>query len=90
MGAVDQRVQANAGDPFPQQAGVLPGREVTASLYPTRKEIRATVRWRLLEPGRHRLPGLLGELELNRAPRLLLDDRCSVQYLPAVRYIGHS
>ena|SRR5215471_8007390 len=76
-----ERVEADARDPLTDEAGVLPGCEAMAVATTTRKQELAGLpagHSQILVDG---LPRLLGQLEPDRAARLLLADRCSIEYV---------
>src|SRR5215203_4025607 len=74
MCAVSGRVQANERHPLVDQARILPGCEVAATLHAAWKQ--PIVRSKLLgfDPGCNRSSGVLSHFELHRPSRLLLKD----------------
>lgn len=78
MGAIPLRIEPDAGDPLFQDAGILPGREVWATMDTAGKEIIGLGKVLLPDLGHDGLAGLLGHLELDRATGLLLHYRGAI------------
>jgi hypothetical protein len=58
--------------------GILPGRQVRLSSDPARKEVSGVPASNVSKPRLDRGSGLLGNLELHRPARLLLNDRRAI------------
>src|SRR5262252_6521438 len=65
-------------DPGMDDARTLPGREVRLRPEATQEQVLSTSAADLRQPVLNRRSGLLGDFELNRSPRLLLDHGAAV------------
>src|SRR5829696_4041341 len=87
MRSEEARVQADAGNPLPNETRVLSGREASVRSTSTGEQILA---W-LLIGGFHMvvdsLPCYLGQFEPNRATSLLLPHRVTFSRVPAGRNV---
>ena len=81
-----ERVEADAGDPLAYKAGVLACREPPVAVA-TSKQERAGLPAGQSEILLDGLPRLLGEFEPDRAPRLLLADRRSIERVAVGGYV---
>lgn len=72
MRAVGRRIQADLTDPVIDQARILARRDRSDRSHAAREQVIAVATAPLLDPPADRLPGLLGDLELDRMARLLL------------------
>src|SRR6266478_1355321 len=74
MGAVGRRNKPNRPHPGPDDPGILPGRQMRRLCNAARKEELLWLQMGRRDPRVHRVPRLLGDLELDRALGLLLHD----------------
>jgi hypothetical protein len=77
MGSIGVGVQADCGNPRPDDSRVLPGRQMGGQSYPARKQIVLGFQSRVSDPGEDRFSGRLRDFELNRSLRFLLHDDCT-------------
>jgi hypothetical protein len=82
-----QWVEANAGDPFTDQARVLPGGEAASFAAAARKQELPGAPSRQLEVVIDRLPSLLGDLEPDRTAGLLMPNGCTVERVAVRRHV---
>src|ERR1700751_2887154 len=78
MRAVGRAIQPGTLDPAMNDQGVLPRRQVRLPPEAAREEVPLLPAGYLGKPGVDRRSGLLGDLELNRPARLLLNNRSAV------------
>jgi hypothetical protein len=74
MCAIASGIEPHQANPLVDQASVLTSAEMTFSLHTAGKEPILRPKLLALNQGRNRSPGLFGDLELDRPPRLLLKD----------------
>ena len=91
MGAKLQRVETDTGDPFADQARVLPGGEAARFATPTpRKQELTRLPCRQLQVVINRLAGLLGNLEPDWAAGLPLPNGCAVECVAVRCHVIHA
>src|SRR5215813_3905574 len=78
MRAIGRAVKPSARDPSMDDPGILPGRQVWLRSDSAGKEIPVVPVSNVGKPRLDRGSGLLGDLELHRPARLLLNDGCAV------------
>src|SRR5262250_64668 len=74
MRAIGRAIKPSARDPRMDDPGILPGRQVRLGSDPTGKEVPGAPASNVGKPRLDRGSGLLGDLELHRPARLLLND----------------
>src|SRR6516225_4374131 len=82
-----QWIETDAGDPFTDEAGVLPGGEATRFAAAAREQELPRPPSLQLEVVIDRLPGLLGDLEPDWPPGLPLSDSRSVERVTVRRHV---
>jgi hypothetical protein len=82
-----ERVEADAGDPPPDEASVLACREAMALAAATGKKEVARLPAGQPEVVVDGLPRLLGKFEPDRAASLFLTDRCSIERVAVGSYV---
>src|SRR5215472_7821607 len=78
MRAIGRAIKPSARDPRMDDPGILPGRQVRLRSDPAGKEVSGVPVSNVGKPRLDRGSGLLGDLELQRTARLLLNDGCAV------------
>src|SRR5215470_2128424 len=74
MRAIGRAIEPSARDPRMDDPGILPGRQVRLRSDPAGKEVSGAAASDVGKPRLDRGSGLLGDLELHRPARLLLND----------------
>src|SRR5215469_7353805 len=83
MCAIGRAIEPSARDPRMDDPGILPGRQVRLRSDPAGKEIPGAPASNVDKPRLDRGSGLLGDLELHRTARLLLNDGRAVTHSTA-------
>src|SRR5215510_8715468 len=83
MRPVGRAIKPSARDPRMDDPGILPGRQVRLRSDPAVEEVPGAPAWIVGKPRLDRGSGLLGDLELHRPARLLLNDGRAVKDPPA-------
>ena len=78
MRAIGRAIKPSARDPRMDDSGILPGRQERLRSDPARREVPGAPASNVGKPSLDRGSGLLGDLELHRPARLLLNDGCAV------------
>src|SRR5439155_6038670 len=81
MRAIGRAIKPSARDPRMDDPGILPGRQVRLRSDPAGKEIPGVPASNVGKPSLDRGSGLLGDLELHRPARFLLNDGRAVKLL---------
>lgn len=87
MGAVSRRIESNRLNPAGDNSSILTGRQVWRIGNPARKQVLASGEFSSVNPGKHRLSGLLSNFKLNGSAGLALHDDRAMKDASSLRDI---
>src|SRR5690348_3055354 len=87
MCAVVRTVEPRTIDPGMNDASILPSREMRLGAETAREQVTPIPEFDLRQPIMDRGPGLLGDFELDRSPRLFLNRGATVSHPAAAAYV---